>query len=236
MNDTKNVRSIESLFSLDIGENEIAFLFLGYSGIILRANSVAIAIDPGKGLSQEEIRMITDLELLFFTHNHWDHFTASVTLDIFEQTDANIIADGITAEELEGKIPANKLTAVKSGSDFTKYTIGNYEIEALRGVHVGPLNQYLINLGSVKVFHGGDSGYWRQVDKCADIAFVPTGTARTCSPEVALATISDFQPKIAVAMHGNRQNMSKFKKLMKKVYPETRLIIPKRFETVKVQI
>ena len=73
MNDTRNVRSIESLFSLDIGENEIAFLFLGYSGIILRTDIVAISIDPGKSLSQEEIRMITDLDLLFFHYGPPGH-------------------------------------------------------------------------------------------------------------------------------------------------------------------
>ena len=47
------VESIKSLYSLELADNEAAFIFLGYSGILLRSKSLAIAFDPSKNLSQD---------------------------------------------------------------------------------------------------------------------------------------------------------------------------------------
>lgn len=71
------VKKIRALYELDLEASEIAFLFLGYSGIILRIPEFAIAFDLGKSLNQEGAQAIPNLGLLFFTHTHWDHFQAS---------------------------------------------------------------------------------------------------------------------------------------------------------------
>ncbi|MFX0093821.1 MAG: hypothetical protein ACFFBD_18865 [Candidatus Hodarchaeota archaeon] len=46
------VEAVKSLYFLELNDNEVAFIFLGYSGILLRAKSLSIAIDPGRGLGQ----------------------------------------------------------------------------------------------------------------------------------------------------------------------------------------
>jgi L-ascorbate metabolism protein UlaG (beta-lactamase superfamily) len=157
-------------------------------------------------------------------------------LNIFEKTGAHVIAEGTTAEKLRDNLPQDKLTVGDSGTLATMYDVEGYEVVALRGIHVGPISQYLINLGEIRIFHGGDSGYWRHDEQSADIAFVPTGTARTCAPGVALATVNDLQPKVVVGMHGNNLLMRQFKALLENVSSDIVIIIPKRFELNKVLI
>lgn len=229
-------KAIESLFTFNLENNEVAFIYLGYSGIILRVKDTVIAIDPGKSIDKSEISAIGNLDLLLFTHSHWDHFTLDYALEIFQKTGVHVVADCMSAEELKGKLPHDKLTIGDSGSSSILYNVEGYEVIALRGVHVGPISQYLVKLEGLNVFHGGDSGYWRHKEHSADIAFVPTGTASTCAPGVALAMVIDLQPKVVVGMHGNNQVMRQFKALMEKVSPSIETIIPRRFEPIRVSI
>lgn len=229
----RKVEAIQSLYSLELDANEIAFIFLGYSGIFLRSKTLVIAIDPGRSLGNAEIPAIEHLDLLFFTHNHWDHFSNKEALEIIKQTGTHVVADILSSEELKESIPSNMITTGKSGST---HQFDDNEVVFLPGIHVGPITQYLVNLGGIKVFHGGDSGYWRHKDISADIAFVPTGTATTCSPAVALAMIMNLQPKLAVPIHGNKQDLIQFKALMEKVCPEIEVIVSERFKPVKISV
>ncbi|MFQ5979692.1 MAG: MBL fold metallo-hydrolase [Candidatus Heimdallarchaeota archaeon] len=229
--------AVKSLYSLELNEKEVAFIFLGYSGILLRTKELAIAIDPGRrSLGGPEVAALEHLNLLLFTHNHWDHYCNDVALQIIEQTGAHVIADVISSEELKESVPPNKITIGDPGSSEKLYKVEGHEVVALRGVHVGPTTKYLVNLGDMKVFHGADSGYWRHKNISAEITFVPTGTATTCSPEVALAMVVNLQPKLAVPIHGNKQDMKQFKVLMEKVLPDIDVIVPEKFRVVKVSI
>ncbi|MHA2224796.1 MAG: MBL fold metallo-hydrolase [Candidatus Hodarchaeales archaeon] len=230
------VEAVKSLYSLELEDNETAFIFLGYGGILLRSNGLAVAFDPGKSLTQPEVSAIEHLNLLFYTHNHWDHYNNGVALQIIDLTGTHVVADPISSEELKASVPVDKITTGNSGSFATTYTIGDHEVIALRGIHVGPISQYLVNLGGLKVFHGGDSGFWRHKDIIADITFVPVGTARTCSPEVALAMVTNLQPKFAVPIHGKKQEMKQFKLLMEKVKPDIEVIIAEKFKLISFQV
>jgi L-ascorbate metabolism protein UlaG (beta-lactamase superfamily) len=225
--------AIKTFYSIELLDNDNVFIYLGYSGILLRTNKYSIAIDPGKSLSQPEISVMEHLDFLLFTHDHWDHYNHKIALEIIKQTGAHVIADVVSSEDLKVDVISDKLTVGKSGTNSTTYRISDFEVIALRGVHVGPISQYLIDLGGIKVFHGGDSGYWRQIGLNADMMFVPVGTARTCSPAVALASVIDYHPKVAIPMHGKKQEMKKFKHLMEKILPEVEAIIPEKFKPVK---
>ncbi|MFX1284836.1 MAG: MBL fold metallo-hydrolase [Promethearchaeota archaeon] len=230
------VEAIKTLYSLGLDVNEFVFIFLGYSGVILRSKDITIAFDPSRSLGKPEVSVLKQLDLLFFTHNHWDHYLNKEALEIIKQTGTHVVADILTSEELKASVPPNMITVADSGSSAKTYRVANLEIVALRGIHVGPITQYLVNLGGIKVFHGGDSGYWRHKDVSADITFVPTGTATTCSPAVALAMVMNLQPKITVPIHGNKQDIKQFKVLMEKVLPEIEVIVPERFKTTKFSI
>ena len=221
---------VNSLFSLELGDNDSAFICLGYSGVILRTKNVTIMVDPGISLDESHISALNHLDLLFFTHKHWDHYNHDKALQIIEKTQSHVVADIISSEELSASVPPDRLTRADSGSFAATYLVGGHEIVALRGIHAGPITQYLIDLGTIKVFHAGDSGYWKHTDISADIAFVPVGTARTCSPEVALGMVVNVQPKLAVPMHGKKREMKQFQVLMSKVLPDIDVIVPEKFK------
>lgn len=228
------VEAVRSLFSLELKDSDLAFLFLGYSGILLRFEDLTVAIDPGKSLTREEVVAITHLDLLLFTHNHWDHFKRDYALEIIQQTETHVVADIVSSEELKAIVPPHRLTKADPRTKDATYHIGETAVTSLEGIHAGPIAQYLIDLGRIKVFHGGDSGYWRLKDTSADLAFVPVGTAKTCAPATALATIMDLYPKIAVPIHGRRQEMKHFRSIMERVLPEVEVIIADKFKPIRV--
>jgi hypothetical protein len=62
------VEVVKSLYSVELNDYDFAFIFLGYSSILLRSKNLTIAIDPGKSLTQLEVSVIKHFDLLFFTH------------------------------------------------------------------------------------------------------------------------------------------------------------------------
>ncbi len=48
--------------------------------------------------------------------------------------------------------------------------------------------------------------------------------------------IMDLQPKLAVPIHGRKQQMKQFKVLMEKVLPDVEVIIPEKFKPIKISI
>ncbi len=227
------LEAIEELYSIQLESDEVAFVFSGYSGILLRTKDTAIAFDPGKSLSPIEISALKHLNFVFYTHNHWDHFNLELAVKIYSETNAHIVTDSVSYAELVDRIPSEKLTFGESRSSAVNYEVAGYNIVALCGIHIGPINQYIVDLGGLRIFHGGDSGYWRHKNQTSDIAFVPTGTATTCAPGVALATVMDLQPKVVVAIHGNRKDMKQFKGMMRAMLPDTELIVPERFKVIR---
>ena len=230
------VEAVRALYSLELKDSDVAFLFLGYSGILLRTEDSAVAIDPGKSLTHKEVAAITHLDLLLFTHNHWDHYKRDYALEIIQQTGAHVVADIVTSEELKAIVPPTRLTKADPRTRDATYQIGDTAVTALEGIHVGPITQYLIDLGRITVFHGGDSGYWRLKNTSADLAFVPVGTATTCSPATALATIMDLSPKMAVPIHGRKQEMKHFRGIMEKVLPGVEVIIADKSKPIRVRV
>jgi L-ascorbate metabolism protein UlaG (beta-lactamase superfamily) len=230
------LQSVESLYSRELNDSEVAFVFLGYSSILIRSNDLSAAFDPGKSLGPHEVFAIEKLDLLFFTHNHWDHFNKGIAIQLVQQTGTRVIADPISYDNLKETVSDDSLIKGEVGSMDKTYHIDNHEVVALRGVHVGPITQYLVNMGGVRVFHGGDSGFWRHKGFSADITFVPVGTARTCSPEVAFAMTKYLHPKVSIPIHGQKQEMKKFKILMEQVLPEIEVIIPEKFKVITVSV
>lgn len=226
--------AIEQLYAMQFESRDVAFIFLGYSGVILRTKEAVIAFDPGKALGPSEISALEYLDLLCITHNHWDHFNLELTTQLCNQTNAHVIADSISVRELTDNLPTEQLTIGKSNTSGASYETQKLNVFTLPGIHVGPLNQYLVDIGGLRIYHGGDSRYWRHKNQGSDIAFVPTGTATTCAPGVALAMVMNMQPKIVVAIHGNRQDMIQFRDLMTTVMPEKQLIIPERFKVIRI--
>lgn len=220
--------SIRELFSLPLEKSEIAFVYLGYAGVILRVEGRTIAIDIGSLLGDKEIAAFDNLDLLVFTHNHWDHYDPKTTIKMLEKTDSLIVAQQQVAEDLENRVPPSRLALAKTTRPLR---VGDFEVVAINGVHPRPISIYRIRKDEISIFHGGDSGYVPVKNYPARIAFLPTGTpSPSCSPKNALRFTLDLRPNIAIAMHGTPTQMRGYKKLVEKDVPQTAVIIPKKYK------
>jgi len=218
------VDEIKNLFSSSLRKDEIAFMFLGYSGVIVRTSNRAVVIDPANLLTSEEINALKGVDLLLFTHSHGDHYNSGVALNIFKATSAHVLAEPMVADNLKDKISPDKLTNTTPGKT---YTFDEITVSTIQGIHRGPNNLYHIKIGELSIFHGGDSGYVPVKDYPADLAFLPTGSpSPTASPENAFNMAAELKPSVVVAIHGSEDQNRDFEGRIKEKMPKTTVIIP----------
>ena len=223
MSSKSKIDEIRKLFASSLGRDEAAFMYLGYSGVIIRTSSRAMVIDPADLLKGEEIKALKGVDLLLFTHSHGDHYNSGVVLNIFKATRAPVLAEPLVADDLKGKISIDKLTSATPGKT---YTFGDITVSTIRGVHRGPINLYHIKIGDLSIFHGGDSGYVTVKDYPSDLALLPTGSpSPTASPENAFKMASELKPTVIVVIHGSEGQSKEFEGKVKEKMPETTVII-----------
>jgi L-ascorbate metabolism protein UlaG (beta-lactamase superfamily) len=231
--------SMQEFYSLPLGyagwkDEEIAFMYLGNSGIILRMRGRTIAFDVADLLSSEEVNAMQNLDIMLFTHGHEDHYKLKNTLEIFNATEAHIVAEPQVANDLRGEVPTDKLVSAEPGGT---YNIGDIKVTAISGVHRGPINLYHVETGGLSILHCGDSGHVSLKEHAAKIAFIPTGNpSPTASPKDALRMALECRPKVAVAIHGSKGQSKEFEKEMKKQMAETIVIVPERYNSKKVAV
>ena len=227
--------AIANLYSMKLSKDDIAFLFLGCAGILLRSKVGNLAFDIGDFLQVKDMKELNEVDLLLFTHVHGDHFNLKKAVRFQEITNAHIVAEVDVMEKLNGKLPSENLTLADPGLRHTKLSVNGYVIKAVRGVHSGSFSQYHVKQGELNVFHAGDSGYFGLGKFPSKIAFIPTGAPSPWwAPEVALAMALHIKTKVAVATHGTDKQMKRFRDLMQQEMPNVEVVLPKRFKPIKV--
>lgn len=227
--------NIKKLSASQFGKNELTFIYLGLSGVIVKISNRMIVVDPANLLKNEEITTLKGLDLLLFTHNHSDHYNSKDAFNIFKATNAPVLAEPLVANDLKEKIPSEKLTSATPGRS---YTFGEITVNPIRGIHRGPINLYQIKVGRLSIFHGGDSGYVPVKDYSAELAFLPTGSpSPTASPEDAFKMASEIKPNIIVTIHGSPDQSKEFESKVKGKMLNTTVIIPEQYviKTVTLQ-
>jgi L-ascorbate metabolism protein UlaG (beta-lactamase superfamily) len=122
------------------------------SCLLIEDDNTRVLIDPS-GQEKDNLDKFGDLDAVFYTHEHPDHFDAEMAQMFVEQDMAPVYANASTAK----LIKASK-TEVKDGQEFT---VGGIKVKAIELPHClmidgsqGPQNTgYLINN---KLFHAGD--------------------------------------------------------------------------------
>ncbi|MFW9916753.1 MAG: MBL fold metallo-hydrolase [Candidatus Thorarchaeota archaeon] len=226
---------LQEFYSLPLEENEIAFIYFGFAGILLKSKDRTLALDLGKMcLKYEEIDGLEHLDIQLYSHTHWDHWDPDVSRRILEVTGAKIVAEPEVAQEMINDALDDVLTAAKPGEVLV---INDLEISPVTGVHPRPITLFRVKWDGISVFHGADSGPVPLEHVPADIAFLPTGTpSPTCSPQNALKMAIDLKSKIIVTMHGTKTQVEKLKKLMEKEKPDTTVVTPAICELVRIKL
>lgn len=233
---TKMTEEIKNLFGYVLGDKEIAFQYLGYSGVILKTSEGAIIIDPADRLRTEEMKSLTpgSVNLILFTHNHYDHFNHGSTVSLFRATGAPLLAEPAVAADLRNAIPKNKLSVASVEELYKK---DNISIKAIKGTHVGPILLYHISIGKITIFHGGDSDYVPLQGLKAEVAFLPAGEpSPTASPQAAFRMASELEPKVVVAIHGSQRQNKELENLIHQKWPDLKVIIPAPYSINRVKL
>jgi len=228
------VEAIKQFYGLELGENEIGILYLGLAGVLIRVGGKTIAIDISEMLGKSEAEALQTLDYLLYTHGHYDHYNLRSCMWVFEETNTHIIAESSVYRELKGRVPDDNLVEAREG-DILKFN--GFTVRVIRGIHVGPIVLYLMDINGIKVFHGGDSGYVPLRGYSADLAFIPTGKpSPTASPNDALRMSIDLKPKVVIPVHGSRSEHDEFERLIEKNLPDVRVVLLSEFEVGKVSI
>jgi L-ascorbate metabolism protein UlaG (beta-lactamase superfamily) len=180
----------------------------GHDGFRLRTGDKTIYIDPYK-LTQEYNNK-KDADLLFITHNHFDHLSIT-DIDNIINDNTIIICPPECVEVLNKNYSNNKIIPLKPKDNTI---IENIKIEAIRAYntnknyHPKEDNKigFIIIINGLRIYHTGDTDIIPEMDGInPDIAFVPvSGTYVMTAEEAARATNESIKPKrIAIPMHYN---------------------------------
>jgi L-ascorbate metabolism protein UlaG (beta-lactamase superfamily) len=221
------------LITLSLKENDFAFIYFGWAGILLKAKRKIIAFDLCEYvLKKKNVEKITSLDLQLNSHIHGDHFDLESSKQFFQQTGAKIIVEPQVFDELKNEVPNEVLFRAIPNKPIT---VDDFTVNSIEGIHPSPISIFHITWNDLRVFHGGDSDYVPLENYQADLAFIPTGSpSPSCSPEKGLKMAVDINPSIAVATHGTKTEMEKFKTLVAKELPDTEVVIPEKNELIKM--
>jgi L-ascorbate metabolism protein UlaG (beta-lactamase superfamily) len=227
--------SIEDIMMMSLQKNELAFIYFGWAGIILRTKEKILAFDIGqKCLKKDQFNQIDNLDIQFYSHTHWDHFHLDVTMQLFHQTEAKIVAEPQVYDELIQKVDRESLF---KGIPGKQLNIDNFTIDTVVGIHPRPISLFRVQWNGFSIFHGADSGYVSLNHIPAQLSFIPTGTpSPSCSPENGLKMALDTKSRFIVAMHGTKKQKEKFKTLVLRKLPDTQVIIPEEGKIIKLAI
>lgn len=229
---------LEQLFAASLGQNDAAYMFLAFSGVVVRTAAGTVVIDPANLLMGDDIAVLAKhkVDALLYTHSHGDHYDAAVARDIVRATGATVVADPALAATIRasGAIPADKVLSATSGRTFT---VGGVKVRGLAGRHVGPITLFYVRLGGIAIFHGGDSAYVPISECPSRLAFLPAGTpSPTASPAHALKMALDVKPKVVVLMHGQDGEYAEFKAMAAKELPGAVVEVGEPFKAKMVRL
>jgi L-ascorbate metabolism protein UlaG (beta-lactamase superfamily) len=225
----------DEFFSVPLAEDEAAFVYLGYSAVMLRTAKGTVIIDPADLLLDEDMSRFSGkkVDAVLYTHSHGDHWQPDVARGLFKATGAAICGEDMVIRPLKtaAGIPRDKIISLTPGRS---QSVGDLVITPVRGIHVGPILLYHIQAGNISIFHGGDSAYVPLKNLKAGLAFLPAGDpSPTASPDDALKMALDLKATVIVAMHGSDSQYQQLKAKIKAALPSASVIVP---QTMKVNI
>lgn len=193
----------------------VSIEWFGHSSFLIEYENEAIYID-NYVLPEKNKKKAT---IIIHTHSHYDHCVETKEI-VNEKTvylgrckhSNNLIGD--------------------------KIDVGNAKIEFVDAYNIAkPFHPkgagcgVIITLGSVRIYHAGDTDYIPEMEqyKC-NIALVPIGGTFTMDEKEALSLVKVIKPEIAIPMHYNflpqtRADPYYFEKLVKQNAPNTKVII-----------
>lgn len=178
---------------------DLELFFIGHASLIMTFHGKVIHVDPYGKVGNYAV--LPKADLVFFTHNHVDHFDL-VALQKIRKPDTVIIEPPICAADVpDGWIMAN-------GESLR---IWNLRIQAVPAYDIlrrrdngrlyhppGVGNGYVITFGNRRVYIAGDTENIREIKKLKKIycAFLPMSPKTTMTPAMVADVARAIRPRI----------------------------------------
>lgn len=193
---------------------------LGHSSIKIINNDQIIYIDPYKINNY-----YADADIIFITHNHYDHYSKEDIIKIKQDSTKIIITKDLLQETLDlGFIESNIITVEPSKT----YKVENLMFQTIPAYNVNKIFHpkennwvgYIIEINKIKYYIAGDTDITEENQKViCDVAFLPIGGTYTMTKEEAATLANHIKPKVVVPIHygiivGTKQDAIEFKNLL----------------------
>lgn len=166
-----------------------------------------------------------DADLIFITHDHYDHFDLPSIKNIIKDTTKIVIPNSIARHVLASGLNHKNIIGVDPNE---QYNIENIEVKTIPSYNTNkdfhPKKNswvgYLLNLNDEVIYIAGDTDITSENQNLyCDIALIPIGGTYTMNKEEAAQLINSIKPKTVIPTHygsivGDYKDGQDFKKLL----------------------
>jgi L-ascorbate metabolism protein UlaG (beta-lactamase superfamily) len=172
-------------------------------------------------------------DIIFVTHEHFDHYSEKDIRRIVRDTTIFIGATELTNKV--ARLPGEKVF-IKPWNEYDNdkfklnvVAVPAYNVNKFRapGIPFHPPEDeklgFIINIGGVKIYHAGDTDNIPEMDRLKgysiDIALLPVSGTYVMTADEAADAAKRIMPKVAIPMHygaivGDRDDAERFKGLL----------------------
>jgi L-ascorbate metabolism protein UlaG (beta-lactamase superfamily) len=216
-----------SIESLTLKKGEVAFLwFNNYAGVTIRTQSKTLVVDP----ADVDPTIFKKVDALLITHEHSDHFNASLTKEVYRRTQCAVVADSTSAKRLKDSLPAEKLHEMRVGKEIKLDNIA-IRAEGFKHPATTPVSYFITTEDGIKIYHTGDSLPNQDMKKVGeqdppDVVFCTVGVpAPGASPQTGLEIVKMVKPKAAFPYHAPAADRKKFAELVAREMPSVKCMV-----------
>lgn len=170
-------------------------------------------------------RNYNDADIVFITHDHYDHYSEEDIDKVINENTTIIIPDELLTKLLRKGINKNAIITVEPNKNYMvqgiKFeTISAYNTNKTFHPKENGWVGYIIIINGIRYYIAGDTDITEENRRVKyDVAFVPVGGTYTMDFKEAAQLINEIQPKIAVPIHygsvvGTKQDATDFIKLL----------------------
>ncbi len=209
--------------------------WLGHSAFEIKIAGKTVLVDPwvtGNPLSPANLSDITNVDLVYVTHDHSDHLGDA--FDICKSTDALFVSHVELSRQARNNGVEHAIGACVG--DCREINGLQFQVtEAIHTASVGVPTGIIISSEAKRVYHAGDTELFADMyllrQPQIDLALLPIGGLylNGMGAVEAVEAIKLIKPKAAIPMHYKTfpilaQSADQFIKLAKEKAPETKVI------------